>query len=40
MPDKQTTDQSQIEDFDKLQIVTREAELEAEVRFKSKLMNI
>lgn len=32
--------QSQIEDFEKLQIITREAELEAEIKFKSKLLNI
>jgi len=32
--------QSQIEDFEKLQIITHEAELAAETQFKSKLLNI
>lgn len=38
--DKSEPTQSQIEDFEKLQIVTRAAELEAETKFKSKLLNI
>ena len=38
-PDNKDT-QSKIEDFAKLQIITREAELEAEVRFKEKLQGI
>ena len=38
MTEKDT--QSKIEDFAKLQIITREAELAAELKFRQKLMNI
>ena len=37
---KRDDEQSKIEDFQKLQIIKREAELEAETRFRQKLLNL